>query len=251
MFDEIERLPPTFIMHAAEVLGATSGGLNGSDIAKLLRGYSMQYGVDIPHGVYPLVAPNKRTALFENLQQFSAPQQHRIIREMCEHVTGLGPDRDDVRQLKVALATRYSKYDSDAAAAAVNDALVKDTRHWLDLYPDSLSVYNEAIDKFRSRVFERNILDDLRLSLELLLEGIFNNNRSLENQLPALGQFIKQRGGSSELANMFSKLVEYYTRYQNTYVKHADDVIEEEIEFIMEITSAFMKHLVRMNRQQR
>jgi hypothetical protein len=38
MFDEFERLPPTFITHAAEVLGATSGGLSGSEIARLLRG---------------------------------------------------------------------------------------------------------------------------------------------------------------------------------------------------------------------
>jgi hypothetical protein len=249
MFDEFERLPPTFIMHAAEVLGATSGGLSGSEIAKLLRGYSMQYGVDIQHGIYPFEAPNKRTALFENLQQFSAPQQYRIIRELCEHVTRSGPDSDVVRQLKVALATRYSKYSNDATAAAANDDLIEETRHWLDMCPGSLSVYNEAIGKFRSRVFERNILDDLRLALELLLKAIFNNNRSLENQLPSLGQFIKQREGSPELANMFSKLVEYYTRYQNTYVKHADDVIEEEIEFIMEITSAFMKHVVRMNGQ--
>ena len=55
------------------------------------------------------------------------------------------------------------------------------------------------------------------------------------------------RGGLAELANMFVKLVDYYTKYHNTYVKHDDAVIEEEIEFVLEITSAFMKHLVRLH----
>ena len=46
---------------------------------------------------------------------------------------------------------------------------------------------------------------------------------------------------------MFLKLIDYYCKYQNFYVKHDDAVIEEEIEFIFEITSSFMKHIVRMS----
>jgi len=62
-----------------------------------------------------------------------------------------------------------------------------------------------------------------------------------------LGPFLKSKGGSPELTNMFQKLLDYYSKYQNSYVKHNDDVIEEEIEFIFEITASFMKHLVRLN----
>jgi hypothetical protein len=72
------------------------------------------------------------------------------------------------------------------------------------------------------------------------------NSRSLENQLPAVGQFVKDRGGSSELSNMFVKLVDYYCKYQNNYIKHDDAVIEEEVEFIIDITAAFLKHFVRL-----
>jgi hypothetical protein len=91
------------------------------------------------------------------------------------------------------------------------------------------------------------VLDDLRLALELLLKKLMGNEKSLENQVPHLGSFIKERGGSSQLSNMFVKLVDYYTKYQNTYVKHDDAIIEEEVEFILELTSAFMKHLVRLS----
>ena len=108
-------------------------------------------------------------------------------------------------------------------------------------------MYNEAIEKHALGLFLRNVLDDLRLVLEKLLRLLLNNNKSLENQIPDLGTFIKKRHGSPELANMFVRLIDYYTKYQNTYVKHDDAVIEEEVEFVIEITSSFMKHLVRLS----
>ena len=48
---------------------------------------------------------------------------------------------------------------------------------------------------------------------------------------------------------MFVKLVEYFAGYHNRYVKHNDAVIEEEVEFVVEITSSFMKHVVRLSRR--
>jgi len=96
-------------------------------------------------------------------------------------------------------------------------------------------------------VFLRNSLDDLRLSLELLLQEIFGNSKSLENQINEVGSMVISKGGSKEFANMFQKLVEYYTKYQNTYIKHDDRVMELEIEFIFELTSSFMKHFVRLS----
>ena len=46
---------------------------------------------------------------------------------------------------------------------------------------------------------------------------------------------------------MFGTLVDHYAKYHNSYVKHDDAVIEEEIDFIFEITSSFMKHLIRLD----
>ncbi len=45
---------------------------------------------------------------------------------------------------------------------------------------------------------------------------------------------------------MFVKLVDYYAKYQNAYVKHDAAVVEQEVDFIFEITSCFMRHLVRI-----
>jgi hypothetical protein len=242
-----DRLPETFLAHAADVLGDTNSGLTGSEIAKAGRTYGSEYGVNVPYPSYPNEAPNKRTALFENLKVFSGVQQHRILRELCKHRSFGFKESPERREIRIRLATTYAKFDGDAGIGKVNEVLVEETRHWLHGYPDALTVYNEAIGKFRSKLFERNVLDDLRLALELLLKAVLDNGKSLENQIPVLGQFIKQHGGSLELSNMFVKLADYYCKYQNNYVKHDNSVIEQEIEFVVEITSSFMKHIVRMH----
>jgi len=175
----------------------------------------------------------------------SGPQQYRIIRELSDHRSFGGNRSPERTQLKQRLATRYGHL-ADHPSSEVNETLIDETRHWLQDYPDALSLFNDAYTKMEAGAFHRNLLDDLRLSLEKLLHGIFGNGKSLENQIANLGSYIKDRGGSPELANVFVKLVDYYTKFQNTYVKHDDRVNEAEVEFIFEITASFMKHLIRL-----
>ncbi|MCK5347411.1 MAG: hypothetical protein KAR20_28570 [Candidatus Heimdallarchaeota archaeon] len=244
MFDP-STIPRAFITHAANVLGDTDKGLSGSEIVKYCTDYAVDFNFDIPHAEYPFDAPNKRTALKENLSVFSPQLQYKIIKEFCESERIKGYQK--VKDLKIKLVSRFSQFAETTADSEINESLIEETRHWLQEYPESLRLYQEALTKFQNGVFTRNLLDDLRLSLELLLKAIFNSNKSLENQIVALGNHLKTKGGSKELTNMFVKLVDYFCLYQNSYVKHDDAVIEEEIEFIFEITSSFMKHIVRLS----
>ncbi len=143
------------------------------------------------------------------------------------------------------LASRYASFAPEADDAWTGPLIVQ-TRHWLDEYPDAKKLYIEALQKHKAGTYQRNALDDLRLALEKLLQGVIGNGKSLENQIPAIGQYIKAKGGSKELANMFEKLIDYYSKYQNTYVKHNDAVLTEEVELLLELTSSFMKHFARM-----
>ncbi|AUC84768.1 hypothetical protein CW731_05430 [Polaribacter sp. ALD11] len=241
-------IPNTFIENTGEILGKTAGGLSGSQIANLLASYGFDFNVDVPFPKSPFPAdgsvPNKRFALKRNLEAFNAEQQFKIIKELCELEKFNG--NSTVKDLKMKLITRFGHLNTESDK--VNEMLIDETRHWLHGFDDSLKEYNSALEKFKNSIFERNLLDDLRLSLELLVKQILGNDKSLENQLGALGTFIKDNNGSKELGNMFQKLVEYFTKYQNSYVKHDNKVIEEEIEFILEITSSFMKHFIRMNK---
>ena len=246
MFEE--KIPATFLQYAADILADTNSGLSGGTIVKETAAYAVEYDAQIRHPTYPFDAPNKRAALYDNLQAFTGPQQYRIIKELCDH-RSFSLRKNKMREdLKIRLVTRYQHLAGEGEASDINETLIEETRHWLNDHPDALSSYNSALQKYDGRIFLRNLLDDLRLALESLLKSVLNNQKSLENQLPALGIFITDHGGSKELANMFVKLVDYYAKYQNSYVKHNDGVIEEEIEFIFEITSSFMKHIIRLGR---
>jgi len=241
-----EKIPAHFVQYAADILGDTSSGLSGSEIVFATGAYAVEYDVNIPHPSYPFEAPNKRTALYENLRAFSGPQQYRIIKELCDHRSFSVVPSKDRKELKVRLVTRYAHLAPEGTTSEINETLIEETRHWLDCCPEALALYNGALEKYEHGVFHRNLLDDLRLALEKLLCAVFANDKSLENQIRFVGAYIRHRDGSAELANMFVKLVDYYAKYHNSYVKHDDSVIEEEIEFIFEITSSFMKHLIRL-----
>jgi hypothetical protein len=238
-------IPANFLQYAASILADTQDGLTGAKIIEAMNGYSIDFEVDIPHTTYPFEAQSKRAALNENLAKFNPSQQYQIIKELCDHVAFQAKPNPKVKDLKVRLITRYELFDVSDSAFEINETLIEETRHWLNGYPNALRLYNEAFEKLGHGVFHRNLLDDLRLSLEKLLHEVLKNDKSLENQISYIGKYISNRGGSKEFTNMFMKLVDYYTTYQNSYVKHDDAVIEEEIEFIFEITSSFMKHLIR------
>jgi hypothetical protein len=238
-------IPTAFINFAADILGETNNGLSGSKIANLCLAYAIDFNVLIPYSQYPFQdVPNKRTALAENLKKFSSNQQYKIIKELSE--LEQFRDNNTVKDLKIKLISRYRQLADNANPEEVNEALIEETKHWLQSYPDCLKLYQDALSKFENQIFQRNLLDDLRLSLELLLKSIIKNDKSLENQHGEIGAFIKSKNGSKELTNMFVKLIDYYAKYNNSYIKHDDAVIENEIEIIFEMTSSFMKFLIRI-----
>lgn len=242
-----QDIPPTFVQYAVDILANSVAGLSGSNIVRSMAAYAAEYDVNLPYSTYPFDAPNKRTVLYENLMAFSGCQQYRILKELCDHPSFPPKPSSERRELKIRLVTRYSHLDPRDTPSEVNQTLIEETKHWLIDYPESLSIYSQALEKYEHGAFQRNLLDDLRLALEILLKAMLNNGKSLENQIPLIGALIKSSSGSVELVNMFSKLLDYYAKYNNSYVKHNDAVIEEEIEFILEITSSFMKHLVRLS----
>lgn len=245
---QADQLPMVFITHAAELLGDTSIGLSGSQIVKLTAAYAVDAGVDIPHGSYPFQRQgvSKRTALAENIAAFPPEWRYKIIRDLCDHEVVQRQNGSAANKLKAQLFTRYGHLSSEASTSDLNQAVLEETKHWLSSFPKSLGLYSQAQGKLSNGLFDRNVLDDLRLAIETLLHELLGNHKSLENQIQPLGVFIKDRDGSPELANMFLKLIEYYAKYQNTYVKHDAAVIEQEVLFIFEISSCFIRHLVRI-----
>ena len=185
-------IPNMFLTRASGVLGDTWDGLSGSDIFKAFTGYAFDLDVDIPHPSYPfsVTVSNKRTVLLENLRCFEPKDQYKIIRELCEHTKLPKPVPDSVNNSKNQLIARYASQCGSVTSETLNVSLVEEVKHWLSDYSDSLKLYDSALTKFNNNVFERTLLDDLRLSLELLLKAILKMQnllkikfRKLENLL--------------------------------------------------------------------
>lgn len=241
------RIDDTFISHASDVLAETKSGLSGSQIVKYCNSYAIDFNVRMPvsspdFGKFGSVIPNKRTALYKNLQAFSDVQQFTIIKELCD--LDFFKDNEAVQKLKVMLYTRYGDLAEEKLAST---ELVVKTKHWLSKYPAALEQYSSALTKYEGGIFERNTLDDMRLSFELLVKELLSNEKSLENQIAGLGQMLKEHSASVELRNMVIQIIKYYTDFQNNHVKHNDKVNEDEIEYVIELTSVVMKYLIKMN----
>lgn len=239
-------IPSTFINYAADTIGETNYGLSGSKIAEFSSSYAIDFNIQIPYSEYPFPqdVKNKRTALRENLKKFSPEQQFKIIKELCE-LPQFG-NNTSIKDLKIKLISRYGALGGENTKDEINESLVEETQHWLADFPEALKVYNECLNKYSDSIHQRNLLDDLRLSLEILLKKLLGNEKSLENQIADLGKYINDRNGSKELNNMFLKMIDYFSKYQNTYVKHNDNVNENEIEILIELASSFMKYLIRI-----
>lgn len=239
-------IPITFINYAADTLAETNDGLSGSRIVEYCSVYAIHFNIEIPYPEYPFptALPNKRTALRENLKAFSPEQQFKIIKELSE--LPYFENNSGVKDLKIKLISRYGALGEGNAKEEINESLVEETQHWLSEYPEALKLYNDCLEKHSNGIHQRNLLDDLRLSLEILLKIVLENEKSLENQISDLGKYINERNGSKELNNMFLKLIDYFSKYQNTYVKHNDNVNENEVEIIIEMASSFMKFILRI-----
>jgi hypothetical protein len=233
-----------FLRFATDILGETEGGLTSTQIINYSMDYALQYDVEIPYFNYPFEGvPNKRTALKENIKAFPPAAQFVIIRDLCD--LPMFSDNKAAKNLKIKLISRYGAL-AQGDENAINESLIEETKHWLEEYPDVLNIYNGALEKWADNIHQRNLLDDIRLSVELLLKGILGNQKSMENQQKELGDFISEKGASKELNNMFLKLVDYFGKYNNTYIKHNDNVNDNEIEIIVEIASSFMKFLIKI-----
>lgn len=236
----MNQIDKNFIAYASSILGETNKGLSGSKIAKYCSTYAIEYNRSIPHYSYPFKAPNKRTALEENLNVFEATEQFQIIKYLCE--LSEFDHNSEVADLKEKLFQRYGQYSSEKISQT---ELVQKTKHWLSAYPASLKQYENALSKYESGVYERNALDDMRLSFELLVRDVLQNNKSLENQIQDIGQYLKDSGASKELRNMIVSVINYYTDYQNNHVKHNDKVNKDELEYVIELTSVIMKYIIK------
>lgn len=153
-------------------------------------------------------------------------------------------NNEEVKKLKVKLYERYSVFSLEKLS---DTDLINTTSVKVDKYFKSKSLYDKGVHLFETKGDPRNILDNMRLSLELLVKEILDNEKSLENQMNELGIFLKNNNISKETRNIYMKVLSYYLDYQNSNVKHSYTINEIEVEYIIYQTSIFMNLLIDLD----
>ena len=131
-----------------------------------------------------------------------------------------------------------------AGAKLLDEKLVNDNLYWLIKYPRSYETFKISLSEIGVKGKERNVIDNLRLSFELLLKELLNNSKSLEKQQADLGQYLKAKKTSTEISNLFWQVLDYYSKYQNDKAKHSNNAQGDEVEFILYLTGTLIRFLL-------
>lgn len=135
-------------------------------------------------------------------------------------------------------------------AKILDNELVNQSLSWLEGRPSVAKHYQQALSIYLSKDESkyRNLLDNLRLSLEELLRAVLGNKKSLENQKLILRPWLRNCGVHPQIINMYDDLLARFMQYQNDAVKHGDNWSSIEIEFMIYLTGAFMRLLLQLER---
>lgn len=104
------------LSRVVDTVAETNKGLSGPKIVRYCNHYASELNVRIPFPVYPFDAPNKRTALLDNLRRFEAPVQFALILELCADQTVA--ENADVQRMRQWFVERYARYAAVPAASA-------------------------------------------------------------------------------------------------------------------------------------
>jgi tetratricopeptide (TPR) repeat protein len=137
-------------------------------------------------------------------------------------------------------------------APLLDELLIEDVLNGLIKYPDANKAFNDAIRKYKENNPEnnRNLLDDLRVSLEQILRNILKNKTMLEKQTPALTKWLEAKNINEQtIKNVCSLHIISYTNLQNEAVKHKIGIFTPpEIEYLIYQTGLFLRFLIELDK---
>ncbi len=179
----------------------------------------------------------------ENLSAFSNEDKFQILDELSQigNVGNINPQRENFRKI---LLSEYGFLQAESRSKAFSDVFIE-TTHFLEKYPKAKKKYLSCIDQFERNSDAIHLLDDLRKSVEFLMKEILKSRKSWNGLVEDLGKKNATSGISVRFRNMFFTLLKHFEEFQNEEVKHNElaNTDAESIEFMFEITSAFLRFL--------
>ncbi|EAI3432508.1 hypothetical protein E4I96_08315 [Campylobacter coli] len=128
------------------------------------------------------------------------------------------------------------KYEFHPSNIEIFDqVLINDVLEFLKDYPKAKKQLSEALKIFITKENYRDVVDKTRLSLELFLTQLLNNEKSLENQKDEILRYFGNLLDEN-FKKMFLEILNYYQRLNNNRAKHCKSNGQEfkdyEVEFV-------------------
>lgn len=195
------------------------------------KGYNKNIPIDNPN--YELF--NKKELLSTNLNVLSDNEKIEFLSQIKYHSRLCEDDflRDEIDLLV--------KDASNGVIKARNSVSTLLETYSIDLKNQWKRTY-----RFYDHLDYRNALDNMRLTIELLIKRITGSEASLENQKSALGKFFEDKDISKEVRNLFFKMLDMYEKIQNHEAKHnlPQNLNSKEIKFLMNQSTVIIKFLI-------
>ncbi|MBX2990385.1 MAG: hypothetical protein KF749_04355 [Bacteroidetes bacterium] len=140
------------------------------------------------------------------------------------------------------------------------DTVVDSNVLWLGRFPDVAAEYNKALRILATNenASYRQALDCLRYAMEKLLKILFKNSLPLEKQKEELLLWMKEKGVHSQIRNNFWTMLNQFTSFQNSVVKHdnqpqSDDprtFTTTEVEYMTYLSTTLMHFVIEISRSE-
>jgi hypothetical protein len=178
---------------------------------------------------------NKKELLSKNLDALSDEQKVDFLSQIKYHSR---LSEDDFLRDEIDLLVKDA---SDGVIKARNSVSTL-----LETYSIDLKNQWQRTYRFYDHLDYRNALDNMRLTIELLIKRITGSEASLENQKSTLGKFFEDKDISKEVRNLFFKMLDMYEKIQNHEAKHnlPQNLNSKEIKFLMNQSTVIIKFLI-------
>ena len=128
-----------------------------------------------------------------------------------------------------------------------DDNLISAPLSWLKDYPKAEKAWIMALRDYSEKMDNPSqVADGFRKALETFFQDFFMSEKALENMLSDYCDFLKTHGIPAEISDDFRKVLDAYTKFNNSYAKHHDRATSNVLEYIMYATGNIIRLLITL-----
>lgn len=133
-------------------------------------------------------------------------------------------------------------------AKELDTVLVSEPLKWLEDYPQSRKTYCTALKQYADGVYNRDVADNLRKTLEAFLQEFLDNDKNLETNKNEICKYLGLQGVDAGISGLFQPLINAYKNINDRIAKHNDKVDKKLLEFLLYQTGVLIRMVLVVRR---